>query len=399
MSYGRACFLPLLSIALFVSTATCSGESDNDKQTADRRTADGRIVHPIDDKLPHKEVDPVVVNREDRCASDKEYVTQVREAVEQQNTGRRLDLNLPAHNHVEVASLDENTLLVLNTKPRANALWQYDLRKDRAIKVAGRGKGPGELDFATDLAMQGDTVYVAQSSMQIDAFFCGSGPCQYERTIHTGFQLRNLASRADGKFVAMGLLPLQKDRAELEALEGALQVLTPKGEVIESFGETYDTDAWLIKSYYKRGANVDYGKGTNTYALSRKSLPYLYLYGKSGSIEKVYKIEYYEENITNYNPETKRRGTPDQDRFSRILRIKILESGPLFLTSETVLRESPKTEDVETHTVFDYYLINSVNECLIDSEDKITISGGEIILTNEHILRIQEGSMYYINKY
>lgn len=393
-SIGRSC---VLVIVAFVSAFLILGCSE--EQSGERRTSEGRIVHPIDNKVPHSETDPVVVNKENTCtdAPDGENVKRIRQYVEGERTTEKLNIDVSGHKFVEVRSLDTNTLLVLDR--RENVLWRYDIPLDRAVKVAGSGSGPGELNFAGDLTVRGEYAYVAQSDMHIDAFSCGPDSCAYTNTIQTGFQLRTVANRGEKGFVAMGLIPMSKDRQRLETLEGALQLLNANGDIVTSFGETYDTEAWLLKDYYKRGGNLHYDEGRDMYVRSAQSLPRIYLYDSRGSLQKVYKIKQYIQPVIDYDPEKRKRGTPDQEDFSELVESRFLEDGSILATVKTYVRSSPKTTEHKTHYKFDYYVIRPERGCssFIGSDENVTYDGGEIVGTDHHTLKIEEGHLYKIN--
>ncbi len=163
----RVCYLVIVAFGLAASVAACtegSGES--------RKTAEGRIIHPIDDKLPHGEVEPVVVHKKSACADARKstYGERIRRYIDGESATEKLNIDVSGHEGVEIRSLDENTLAVLDT--REQGLWQYDLQENRAVKVAGRGTGPGELNFPADVVTRGDTVYVANADMRISRVFC-----------------------------------------------------------------------------------------------------------------------------------------------------------------------------------------------------------------------------------
>jgi hypothetical protein len=357
------------------------------------------------ERLPHAEVSPVSVS--DAAPCDRSSVPASLERLQAHIEGddamadaRRIPIDVPGESQVEVASLNENLVLILITLPRISELWSYHIPTERAEQVATRGQAPGELMFPSDLAVRGSEVHVAMG-MRIATFTCEGASCTHRENIRTQFQPTQIEVSGD-RFSTTGQLPLRGE-TEIDALNGAIHYVDSTGTLVESFGESYQTDVWMVSAHfarYKQLASLDDG----SHVVHYDTFPRVYAYGADQTLRQVIEIDDFLQPTFVY--EDGRRSVFQEDNYSTIKHLSALTEGTAFLTVATVRMDRP-SEAMETgdeiRYLYDHYLIGGTSGCAsyLGREDVAAEYGVDDryrwVPTAHHLLRIGEGSVHLVD--
>lgn len=396
-------------LAALVLLAGCGGNHTDAENIQDSspRASSGEQVHPMPERLPHAEVSPVSVS--DAAPCDRSSVPASLERLQAHIEGddamadaRRIPIDVPGESDVEVASLNENLVLLLITLPRISELWLYHIPTERAEQVATRGQGPGELMFPSDLAVRDSEMYVSMGTMRIATFTCEDASCTHREDIRTQFQPTQIEVSGD-RFATTGQLPLRGE-TEIDALDGTIYYVDSTGTLVESFGEPYQTDVWMVSAHfarYKQLASLDDG----SHVVHYHTFPRVYAYGADQTLRQVIEIDEFLQPTFVY--EDGRRSVIREDNYSRIRQLNALTEETAFLTVATVRMGRPseamETGD-ETLYLYDHYLIGGTSGCAsyLGREEVAAEYGvdGQFrwVPTAHHLLRIGEGSMHLIDR-
>jgi len=116
---------------------------------------------------------------------------------------------------------------------RDHALYVLSALSDEARKIAGRGQGPGELQYPNEVQADKNLVYVLdQSGISI---FSGEGI--FQKRFRIDGQVVSLAAGGDTIFVAR------------TGVDGLVQTFSPSGTPGKAFGSAYDFPRSLYKDY------------------------------------------------------------------------------------------------------------------------------------------------------
>lgn len=395
-----------LSCLLILALVLLTGCGGDDADTDSTQDSSGEQVHPMPERLPHAEVSPVAVSDAAPCDRSSAPASLARlqahiEGDDAMADARRIPIDVPENIAVEVASLNEDLVLILITLPRISELWSYHIPTESAEQVATRGQAPGELMFPSDLAVRGSEVHVALGTMRIATFTCEGASCTHRDDIRTQFQPTQIEVSGD-RFATTGQLPLRGE-TEVDALDGAIHYVDPAGTLVESFGESYQTDVWMVSAHFARHkqlASLDDG----SHVIHYHTFPRVYAYGADQTLRQVIEIDEFLQPTFVY--EDGRRSVIREDNYSRIKQLSTLTEKTAFLTAATVRMDRP-SEAMETgdeiRYLYDHYLIGGTSGCAsyLGREDVAAEYGVDDryrwVPTAHHLLRIGEGSVHLIN--
>lgn len=394
-------YLVILVLVLFTGCGGDASEADP-SQPSD---SSGEQVHPDPDRLPHADVAPIAVNEAEPCdlASVPPSLERLQAHIngdDAMDDAHRIPVDVPETSAVELASLNENLILILVTIPRISELWLYHIPTDTAERVAPRGEGPGELMFPSDLTVQGSEVYVSMGTMRIATFTCEGASCNHREDVRTQFQPTQIEVSGD-RFATTGQLPLRGE-TEIDALDGVIHHVDSTGTLVESFGEPYQTNAWMVNAHFARHNRLA-ALNDGSYAIHYDAIPRLYTYGSDLTLRHVVEVEDFLQPTFIY--EDGHRSVYREDDFSRLGQLNALVDDVAFLSSSTrqlsVPSESIETGD-EVQLTYDYYLVGATSGCASHfGREEIEAEYGKgydfrWVPTRHHLLRIGEGSVHLI---
>ncbi len=313
---------------------------------------------------------------------------------------RRIPVDVPEHTFVETASLNQDLVLILVTRPGMENLWSYHIPTDSVEQVAPRGEGPGELMFPTDLAVQGSEVYVSMGTMRIATFTCEGTSCTHHGDVRTQFQPTQIEVSGD-RFATTGQLPLRGE-TEIDALDGAIHHVDSAGALVESFGDPYQTNTWMVNAHFARHNRLTV-LDDGSYAIHYDAIPRLYTYGSDLTLRHVVEVEDFLQPTFVY--EDGIRSVYQEDDHSRMQQLNTIVGDIAFLSTSTMQLSVP-SESIETgdevQLTYDYFLVGATSGCASHFErEEITGEYGESyyfrwVPTKHHLLRIGEGSVHLV---
>lgn len=391
------CFRMVIILTVLIGLWGCS--SDQSATDADQSASlQNTHTHPQTERFPHAIVTPLSTAEAEACDLSLAPIALMRiqrhlAGDDVRHTAHRIPVNVPEDRTVRIASLSEDLILILTTRPGLEELNAYHLPSDSAFQVADRGQGPGELLFPTDLAVQGTEVHVSMGNRRIATFSCTDASCIHRRDVRTEFQPTRITVDGD-HFATTGMLPLQGE-TELSTLTGAIHRVDTTGTFIESFGQTYDTDAWMITERLTRhGDLTTFSDGS--YAMHYDVIPHLYLYDPDGALGHVLKINDFKQGTFSY--ENGSRSVIEDDAFSRIVQLHAVGDRLAFMTILTRRGRSSETAD---NLTYDHYVVGTDPFCVSQLGREDTARGaksGRWVPTDHHLLRIEDGSVYLADR-
>ncbi|MES3630807.1 MAG: hypothetical protein PPP56_11645 [Longimonas sp.] len=383
----------------------CGGDA-SEEGGSHAQESSGEQVHPDPERLPHVNVTPTAVS--DAVPCDLSSVPASLERLQAHIDGNdamadahRIPVDVPDTGTVEVASLNENLVLILVTLPGMEELWSYHIPTESAEQVATRGQGPGELMFPTDLTVQGAEVYVAMGTMRIATFTCEGASCTHRKDVRTQFQPTQIEVSEDG-FATTGQLPLRGE-TEIDALDGAIHHVDSTGTLVGSFGEPYQTNIWMVDDHFTRYSGLAV-LDDGSHVVHYHTFPRTYTYGPDQELRHVTEVEDFLEGTFVYREEGNGSiSVIREDNYSRIKQLNALVDEYAFFTVATVQMDRPsETMEVgdEIRYLYDHYLIRSNSGCAshlgredIAAEYKVD-DRFRWVPTKHHLLRIGEGSVH-----
>ncbi|NBB86854.1 MAG: hypothetical protein GVY12_11640 [Bacteroidetes bacterium] len=385
----------VLVIALLAGCSSDQAASEHDQHEQEA----GLQIHPQTERFPHAHTAAIRTGDADSCdlsgsASPVERLRTDLDA-EHEVEVQRIPVNVPESQHVRLAPLGEDLVLILTTRPGLEELSAYHLPTDSTFQVADSGQGPGELLFPTDLAVHGNEAYVSMGDRRIATFTCEQSSCTHENDVGTDFQPTSLSAHS-GQFTAMGTLPLRGETA-LSSLEGALHRVDASGTVVDSFGESYQTEAWMVNERFTRqGSHTGFSDGA--FAVHYDLIPRVYLYGRDGALTDVVEITEFEQGTFTY--ENGHRSMVQEDTFSRIGQLHAIRDDLLYFTVTTGRGSASQSENAEVDLTYDHYVAGTSPTCvsLIGTESITGESGHTWVPTDHHLLRIKDGTVYLVGQ-
>lgn len=383
-------------LTVLIGILGCSSDESTTNVDQDE-SVQGAQIHPQAERFPHADVAPL--NTADAEACNVSSVPTALGRLQMHLTGddvryalHHIPVNVPEDRTVRVASLNQDLVLILTTRPGLEELSAYHLPSDSAFQVADRGQGPGELLFPTDLTVRDAMLHVSMGDRRISTFHCEDASCAHRQDVRTEFQPTRITVDGD-HFATTGMLPLQGETG-LSALTGAIHRVDTTGAFIESFGEAYQTDAWMINERFTRhGDLTTFSDGAH--AVQYDIIPRLYLYDPDDALSHVLEIDNFKQGTFSYENGT--RSVMEDDAFSRILQLHAVGDRLAFMT---VLTQRERSSETATNHTYDHYVVGTNPFCVSQLGKEDTADGaqsGRWVPTDHHLLRIEDGSVYLAN--
>jgi hypothetical protein len=348
----------------------------------------GEVRHPVAARLPHSDVRPVVFGRDNTCGSS-EFSFPVRALSARIDEGfradqaERIDFHVREHSRVQAESMTESRVLILESNNRE--LWTYNVPAQQSARIAGAGQGPGELHFPTGLAIDGRYAHVAQASRRIASFECDTDGCLPLDDLSTELQLTAIGKHGD-QFLVVGALPLGGD-PNSGVLPNAIHRLDGTGSHVSSHGEAYRTERYPVADAFLRTAGIAVGR-TGWHAVRYGLLPSIYVYTADDVLEAAFQFEDFRQGTV-----LSRGGflsAVQEENVSNIMDLRILDDAYMFVAV---------TNRLGSQVRYDYYLIGRSPLCSLHIGSEEIGRGdsvGRWVLTDHHVLRIEEGYVYLI---
>lgn len=245
-----------------------------------------------------------------------------------------------------------------------NNLTEYDLKTDSAYKIAGSGKGPGDLLFAGEMVKRGATVYVAQQ-MQISRFNCAVMPCQYSGTTELKFMPYSVALAGDsiavlGNVVGFG----SRNPGLVNKLKNlkAIHLINGSGNQVSVFGDAYNvgTDWMLLRPFVSEGF-VRYSITQKQFLIAFQQFPIIYVYGSNLKLIHSYKISDFILNKMKYIPHSALQFNWKIDR-SMIKTMSVFKGNYLLIETVTATNSHVSDHLVLSDWQHNFYVLNLTSQ-------------------------------------
>ncbi len=394
----------ILILLLLFTINSCKSENQYD-QTVDGANVleEGYTPHPEPERMPHPDIQAIeldLVDNDSALADMPENLQLLYHFLNDGNHNKhiqKLDLHVSSQASFHAASIDENTLIILDQ--RRNRLIQYSLGEDDFIELAPEGRGPGDILFTRDLQVFNNRIYIAMQGFRISIFNCETFPCEYERTISTDFNNYSV-SPASNYVTVLGLYPFgrEQDPDPENYNLPAVHIINREGDVKQSFSSVYRHMQPIIREQMNSRGTVISFPDRRSHFLLYSFFPYIYSYDNQGYLQNKYRLPNFQQGYYDYN-EIERRGRFRHNDNSAI-------TNATKLNNEWVILQIRNREDMYWNNGlrgkhwYSYYAFNADSHELHKiGEDSIYNTGeGRAIYTTEHGLVINEGgtSLYWI---
>lgn len=366
-----------------------------------KRKASGTVTVPQTKNIPHYNDDHIAITKK---TSFSQLPDKPDELIELHNylvdpekfTPQKLNVIATVN---EVISLARNRLLMLDS--RDNRLFEYDVKTDNSIDVATHGKGPGDLNFATDMEKGDDTVYIAQN-MQVSRFKCGKGPCQYIGTTELKSMPYSLALDGDFMVFSSSMIVRGAKGPKLdEKLDNlkAVHVVNATGREIGEFGDTYKTDGqWMLLQPFVSESLVRYSPASKTFLLAFKQFPLIYTYSDDFKLKHIYKIDDFILGKQKYDTRTGMLKIVEGD-YSRINQLQAVGKHDVLVETDTYTNRHVVNKHYVSNHKIDYYAVYpGIEKSYYVGGLKLKNSdvNERIYPTSQGLIISKKGSLYWV---
>jgi len=287
---------------------SCRSDRETGELNPDRSDAlrDGYVTHPTDEKLPHNDVESnkLEINSDfskvDTIPNQLKYLHHFLTDSTMYDDIVKLSFLVNDQDAIYAEALDVGNLILLDQ--RDDRLVHYNLESHEYIKIAPKGRGPGDLAFTQELQLHDDKIFVGMQGYRLSVFDCIENPCKYEETIITDFNIYSIAP-SNHKLAIIGLLPFgrENDLNSKDVDEFAVHMIDESGEIEKSFNPVYQDKFPAVRERVNAHGSVRFFEKTETYAVLFNKLPYIYIYDQTGNLDVKYKIPDFEQRLFDFH--------------------------------------------------------------------------------------------------
>lgn len=331
---------------------------------------DKRTAHPKEEHFPYPSSE--VIKAKGHFESVSEYT----------NKGELypIDIYLEKRKDLKVKYLEEGKYLVLDTNNYV--LYLYNSNKKSSRVINAESQGPKDLSWATDISVNGDSVYISTLDFRYIVYYCDV-KCKHERTKRIPYQARSISATRKGVFLTTQQ-PLREKRKRTENMDGIIYNSSLGGN---TFGRGYQHDGWLVKD--KVNKSLMEAGGTEK-VVAFKYIPYIFVYDEK-SIEYKAKIESFKLPKFLYDDERGALSVNKNEEWSVITSIKEINESEYFISVRNMRNISePVVESLRT------YYLNTNKKLFVRRKEYKTDKSlkFEPIITESRTLYYQSGRIY-----
>jgi len=253
--------------------------------------------HPVESRIPYWNSDTKISTIEREYKSEEEeFIVPGGEFYESASfksdftVGKFSELNgLILNSGLTAKSIDNNRVLFLDVSN--NLLQELNIPSKNLSEIATEGKGPGELMFARDLAIQQDTAYVVSENGTMSVFDCSAAPCLYHKTNTIDKVNTFSAAKRGHNLYWLGYARSLTDGEEKtsEPAEGIFKT-DLNGQAQQSFGRIYDIDGrWIMLLYFAEGGI--YTQNNGNILQYYRPFPQINVFDEEGALNSIYRID------------------------------------------------------------------------------------------------------------
>lgn len=365
--------------------------------------------HPMTDALPYSDVEPDMLEILELAGllnTVPENIQLLDEFLNHENTGlKKAELPILTTGNIDISSINDSTLLIL--EKNANQLIWYDLYQHDYEIIAAQGRGPGDLDFSTELAVYNNKAFVAMEGFQISVFTCIYAICEYENTIETKYNNYSISSEDISLFI-LGMSPFGYPQSpdSQNRKTHLVRKTDQTGQVQLSFMPQYNFQAPLVRSEIHSNGQLRSFSDINKTAITFGYLPYIYLHSFSGEFISKLKMPDFFQRILHYeeHPSGGGRSSWDYGNYSRFDHVSSdAKDGWLFIRVEEMRDVAflGLDEGFEGTKWYSYYLLDVDRKEFYkigDDEETHYSEGRKIYLIERGLIIHDEGTLFLVHK-
>lgn len=307
----------------------------------------------------------------------------------------KLDFYATYSDRFESASLSNKKLVMLDKAE--DRFVSYDLENHAYQQLAENGQGPGDVMFTQSMEVQDDTIYVGMEDLRISRFILENNSIIYDHTLQTEIVPFSI-TLTSSELVTMGQPLVQDYDPDDKAAEYAAHILNRDGDISKSFGQSYQSDIYMLKNILDRGS-IEYSPENNIYALAFNAFPYIYLFNEETELSKTFKLPNFELSSLHYYSDEMRLRREENQEESVIYHTTTIGSDWIIVHTFTNINPRSETNGEIIHDVrYDYYAINISKQKSYYIGNMKTESGQpqqRFHLSDYGILINKEGKLYW----
>jgi hypothetical protein len=250
---------------------------------------------------------------------------------------------------------------ILYTDSFLNNLFQFKKGDESWMQIAGRGRGPGEMLFTSDIIVSKDTVYTVHKDGRINKFICTADGCVFSEMLALdSIQPESIQFSKDA-IIAMGLTNQvahsgQSDTVNTENIK-SLYAFNQDRKKVNSYGEFYDIDKhWMLIRPFSEGM-IRMHPTKDLLIQSFNLFPYLYVFEGESLVKKI-KFSGFNLSKREYKPESQELFV-NFDNWSQIQDIGFINDTTLVVAIRHSSDRTVKSDRVDWIESKDIYFINT----------------------------------------
>jgi len=378
---------------IFLLLVSCSSDSSSQEPLS------GTVLHPIEELIPFYDRNHIKIERSG-VKNDLDFTNNkilsklhhyLNDSTQFELKNIRFVLNDVSSMQTDGFGVDK--LSFLDTSE--DRLFIYDVQSGNVDTLAEFGPGPGELQHSTDLKVINDHVYVSRRDMRLSRFNCAAGDCVYDTTLEVESQPLSITGDSEKMAMAVNVKIDEGEEMEKDSFINfsPIQLInTENGDLIESFGEIYNTGFMMVLERFARTGLIESIPENNKYVWANSWFPFLYVYDENLELEDTYEIVNHTQNKFEFTPSEQRRSFTERDH-TIISEVQILDGGLILLITAT---QTNQRENNEGQTIYDfsnnYYVIDHSNRKASYLGSEEYVSGyKKLVLPVEDVLIKNDG--------
>jgi len=397
-------------ILLVVLLISCSQEEHSDSDSfviGDRTVTLDQFdeAHPKPEKMPYADTEAQLLQTEEDLTGVKlpESLELLQEFLEDETRFSKSELSFLSTNkdRFYAESLSSSQLLLLDV--RQHRLAQYDVDNGGYEILAPEGRGPGDIQFAQEIQLMEDKLYIPMGAFRVSIFTCNEEGCEYNRTINT--ELNNYSIAQNNDHLAILSQPMytgqSDDKESYYERDKSVNIVGPNDEIIHSFMPIYDHQNPILRGTISVQGSLRSFSNANIYTVLFSRLPYLYIFDNTSfELYKKYEFQDYTQGYMDVESDTPlgaaRERHNDQSYFTHSTKI---DDEWLLITKRERINTNGETRGMDADESYIYYGFNTNSHTLykIGEEPFLPMDEQRTLTVTDHGLVInREGSVYWV---
>ena len=325
--------------------------------------AQPNVTHPLSDSVPYATLDKIqIADYNEDIENLPRIVVHFQRHIKPGNsTSNELTLLLSDTFLSGFFKIGNEHLGVIDLQD--NIFYNYDLRHNEFERIAGQGRGPGDIGYSKDYSYRSrdNLLMIASEDYRLSLFSCGDDECQYEETIKTDIMPYSV-TLTDKGFALVGmnnvLSKVNETQSEVYNYNNKLiKIYDIKGDIKQRVFNSYVSNNILIRNFYDRSI-IRYIQHNNKIAIGLKNLPFIYFYDLNNGKITIFEIQNFQTRDVVENT-AKNSMTMSYDRYSILDLMEIVNHRYIYIGVRTY--SNIENEESNFKNEVKYYLIDSKN--------------------------------------